>query len=305
MSCDNLQENGFVARKAFTSFALAVDPTLAEWMAKHVSFPNSMVDRITPATTEEDRMATTKKLGIVDSWPVVCEPFFQWVLEDKFVAGRPPFEDAGVQLVKDVEPYELMKLRLLNASHQSIAYFGLLLDYELVHEVTQDDLVTNFMKAYLDREATSTLKPLAGIDVAEYKAKVLERFQNPNVRDTLARLAMDGSDRITNFVMPVIIDRLAKGESIWQSTAIVVSFARCLEGKSDSGKKINVVDRSKEKLSHFTNSLRTDSKAIRGEHEVFGDLVNDEQFIKVFQIIYDKLHKDGSKETLLWLMAQK
>lgn len=118
MSCDNLQENGRIARKAFLGFAKAVDENLAKWIEQNVSFPNSMVDRITPVTTDLDRKTISDKLGVTDLWPVVCEPFIQWVLEDSFVAGRPPFEQSVVQLVPDVEPYELMKLRLLNAGHQ-------------------------------------------------------------------------------------------------------------------------------------------------------------------------------------------
>jgi mannitol 2-dehydrogenase len=194
MSCDNLQENGKIAKHAFSSFARAVDPSLAEWMTSHVTFPCSMVDRITPVTTDEDRVRTSEKLGIVDSWPVVCEPFIQWVLEDSFVAGRPPFEKSCVQLVDDVEPYEFMKLRLLNAGHQAIAYFGLIMGYVYVHDVTRDPKIAGFLRAYMNKEATSTLKPLAGMNVEEYKEKIVERFQNPNVRDTLARLAGECND---------------------------------------------------------------------------------------------------------------
>lgn len=138
MSCDNLQENGKIARKAFTGYAETADPQLAAWMVDHVSFPSSMVDRITPATTEMDCKTTEKKLGIVDAWPVVCEPFLQWVQEDSFVTGRAPFEKTEVQLVDNAEPSELIKLRLLNVSHQAIAYFGLMMSFELVHDDAQD-----------------------------------------------------------------------------------------------------------------------------------------------------------------------
>jgi mannitol 2-dehydrogenase len=203
LSCDNLQENGKIARKAFCSFARAVDSELAEWIIKNVTFPNSMVDRITPVTTDDDRKCVAEKLKLIDSWPVVCEDFIQWVIEDKFVSGRPPFEKhSAVQIVDDVEPYEFMKLRLINAGHQAIAYFGLLLDFTYVHHVTQFELIENYLNAYMDREATSTLRPVAGIDVAKYKAKTVERFQNANILDTLMRLAFDGSDRVFKFVIP-------------------------------------------------------------------------------------------------------
>ena len=144
MSCDNIQGNGDVARKSFVAFAALRDPELGAWVEQQVRFPNSMVDRITPVTTDEDRAEIRRRFGIEDSWPVVCEPFTQWVLEDDFGNGRPPLEDVGVQLVSDVEPYELMKLRLLNASHQALCYFGYLAGYRLVHEVCQDPLFAAF-----------------------------------------------------------------------------------------------------------------------------------------------------------------
>ena len=135
---------------------------------------------------------------------MVCEPFTQWVLEDHFGDGRPPFEEAGVQVVDDVEPYELMKLRLLNASHQALCYFGYLAGYRLVHDVCQDPLFADFLLAYMDREATPTLQPVPGIDLDDYKRQLIERFSNPQVRDTVARLCAESSDRIPKWLLPVI-----------------------------------------------------------------------------------------------------
>jgi len=304
MSCDNMQENGAMTKRAFHGFAKALDPALSEWMTENVTFPNSMVDRITPVTADSDRTRTSEKLGIKDGWPVVCEPFIQWVLEDSFVAGRPPFEKDAVQLVEDVEPYELMKLRLLNASHQAITYFGLLMNYEFVHEVTLNKLIVSFFRAFMDKEAGTTLKPVPGINLEEYKASLVERFQNPNVRDTLARIGTDGSDRIAKFVMPVITDRLAKGESIYLSTAIVVSFAKFLNGVNESGNVLDVADRMKDKLAVLAKKLQNDATAIRDEHEIFGDNVKNEVFLKTFKEIYEKLDKEGSEKTLNWLIAK-
>ena len=152
MSCDNLQGNGHLSRRAFTAFASLRDPELGAWVAHEVRFPNSMVDRITPVTTDEDRAEVRERFGVDDRWPVVCEPFTQWVLEDSFSLGRPPYEDAGVQVVEDVEPYELMKLRLLNASHQALCYFAYLDGYRLVHEAAQDPLFREFLRGYMDLE---------------------------------------------------------------------------------------------------------------------------------------------------------
>src|SRR5690606_4008127 len=138
MSCDNIQGNGDIARVAFTSFARATDPVLADWIAQNVAFPSSMVDRITPATTDADRNSVRERYGIEDAWPKVAEPFVQWVLEDHFPTDSPPYEEVGVQVVANVLPYELMKPRLLNATHQAMAYSGLLAGYRYAHEVCQD-----------------------------------------------------------------------------------------------------------------------------------------------------------------------
>ena len=194
MSCDNIQGNGHAARRSFVAFANLKDAELGKWVETNVEFPNSMVDRITPVTTDDDRALVRDRFGIDDGWPVVCEPFTQWTLEDAFNQGRPPFEDAGVQVVPDVEPYELMKLRLLNASHQALCYFGYLAGYRLVHDVAQDPLFAEFLLAYMDREATPTLEPVPGIDLDEYKHQLIDRFSNAQVKDTVARAPFSCSD---------------------------------------------------------------------------------------------------------------
>src|SRR5690348_9663448 len=182
-----------------------------------------MVDRITPATTDADRAEVADRFGIDDRWPVVCEPFVQWVLEDDFADGRPPYEDAGVQLVGEVEPYELMKLRLLNASHQALCYFAYLSGYRLVHDAAQDPLFAEFLLAYMDREATPTLEPVPGVDLDEYKHQLIDRFSNAQVRDTVARLCAESSDRIPKWLLPVIRHNLETGGEILRSTAVVAA----------------------------------------------------------------------------------
>jgi mannitol 2-dehydrogenase len=187
MSCDNIPRNGDLTGRVLTAVARRRDPGLAEWIEAHAGFPSSMVDRITPATTDADRAGLRDRLGIEDRWPVVCEPYAQWVLEDAFAAGRPPYERASVQLVDDVEPYELMKLRLLNASHQALCYFAHPAGYRLVHEGAQDPLFSRFLCGYMDEEGTPTLPPVPGVDLDAYKRTLIERFANPEVRDTIAR----------------------------------------------------------------------------------------------------------------------
>lgn len=232
VSCDNIEGNGDVAREAFTAYAEKSHPGLADWMAAHTRFPNSMVDRITPVTSPEviDWLAT--EVGVEDQWPVAAEPFTSWVLEDSFSDGRPAFEDVDVLLVDDVTPYELMKLRLLNASHQALCYFAYLAGYRLVHDAAGDPLFAEFLRRYMDSEGTPTLLPVPGIDLPEYKSTLIERFANPGVRDTIVRLCFGSSDRIPKWLLPVIRENLASGAPIELSAAVVASWARYAEGVS-------------------------------------------------------------------------
>jgi mannitol 2-dehydrogenase len=298
MSCDNIQGNGDAARRSFVAFATLRDPALGAWMDAHVAFPNAMVDRITPVTTDADRAEVADRFGVEDLWPVVCEPFSQWVLEDDFPAGRPPLEQAGVQLVTDVEPYELMKLRLLNASHQALCYLGRLAGYELVHDVCRDPLFAGFLLAYMDREATPTLEPVPGIDLYRYKRQLIERFSNPYVRDTVARLCAESSDRIPKWLLPVIRHNLASGGEIERSALVVASWARYATGLDEKGAPIEVVDRLRDTLTPLARRYPDDELAFLAEREVFGDLVDDARFVEVYRRHLESLHTRGARATL-------
>jgi mannitol 2-dehydrogenase len=303
MSCDNIQGNGDAARRSFVAFARLRDAKLGEWIEREVAFPNSMVDRITPVTTDEDIAEVSRRFGIDDQWPVVCEPFTQWVLEDNFTAGRPPLEDAGVQLVTDVEPYELMKLRLLNASHQALCYFAYLAGYRLVHEASQDPLFATFLLAYMDREATPTLEPVPGIDLDEYKHNLIARFSNAGVRDTVARLCAESSDRIPKWLLPVIRRNLETGGEIQRSAAVVASWARYAEGVDEQGQPIEVVDRLRDQLMAIARRQREDPLAFIANREVFGDLVDNERFVSAYRPVLASLHNKGARATLEDLVA--
>ncbi len=298
MSCDNLQGNGHLARRAFTAFARLRDPELGDWVEREARFPNSMVDRITPATTDADRAEVRQRFGIEDQWPVVCEPYTQWVLEDAFTAGRPPYEQAGVQVVDDVEPYELMKLRLLNASHQAMCYFAYLSGYRLVHEAAQDPLFQAFLLGYMDQEATPTLAPVPGVDLDGYKHTLIERFSNPQVRDTIARLCAESSDRIPKWLLPVIRQQLATGGEIRRSVAVVASWSRYAEGVDEQGNPIEVVDRLRDSLTRLARRQREDPGAFIANRDVFGDLADNERFVTVYRSALASLHERGARATL-------
>ena len=298
VSCDNIPGNGGVAHKMISAFARLKDPELADWLEREVSFPNSMVDRITPVTTEADRALLAERFGVEDAWPVVCEPFTQWALEDNFSSGRPPFQDVGVQMVTDVEPYELMKLRLLNASHQALCYLGYLAGYRYAHEVCQDPLFTRFLLGYMDHEATPTLAPVPGVDLQQYKHQLIERFANPEIRDTLARLCAESSDRIPKWLLPVIREQLATGGEIGRSTLVVAAWARYAEGQDEQGQPIEVVDRLAEQLTERARRQRKEPLLFISDRDLFGDLIDNERFVTAYRLALDSLHDRGARATL-------
>jgi mannitol 2-dehydrogenase len=305
VSCDNIQHNGDVARRSFAAFATLRDPELGAWLDREVPFPNSMVDRITPATTDDDRAEVARRFGVDDAWPVVCEPFTQWVLEDRFGLGRPPLEDAGVQVVADVDPYERMKLRLLNASHQGLAYLGRLAGYRLVHDAAQDPLFQRFLLGYMEEEATPTLLPVPGIDLDDYRRELIARFSNPAVRDTLARLAFDGSERLTKWLLPVVRDNLAAGGEVRRSAAVVAGWARYSEGVDEQGESIDIADRRRDTLVAAARRQREDPLAFLADRQLFGDLVDDEHFTTPYLATLDSLYRRGARATLEALVAEE
>ncbi len=298
MSCDNLPGNGELSKRVFSAFARLRDPEFGDWIERAVSFPNSMVDRITPATTSADQDEVRQRLGIDDRWPVVCEPYAQWVLQDAFTAGRPEYDQAGVQLVERVEPYELMKLRLLNASHQAMCYFAYLAGYRLVHQAAQDPVFRAFLLGYLDQEATPTLPPVPGVDLDEYKRTLLDRFANPYVGDTIARLCEYGSDRIPKFLLPVIRSQLAAGGQVRRSAAVVASWARYAEGSDEQGAPIEVADRLSDDLRRRALGQRAEPDAFIANRAVFGDLAEDERFAGAYRSALASLHQRGARATL-------
>nr|WP_228836380.1 mannitol dehydrogenase family protein [Nocardia brasiliensis] len=298
LSCDNIEGNGAVARKTFSAFARLRDAELGDWVAAEVRFPNSMVDRITPVTPPDAAAEVERRFGVRDGWPVVTEPFTQWVLEDSFTSGRPDYGAVGVQLVDDVAPYELMKLRLLNASHQALAYFGYLSGYRLVHDAALDPVFRRFLLRYMDTEATPTLLPVPGVDLADYKQTLIERFANPAIGDTIARLCAESSDRIPKWVLPVIRRRLADGGEITCAAALVASWARYAEGTDEQGEPIEIVDRLRERLGPLARRQRTDRTAFLSDREVFGDLIDEPRFVREYVAALDSLYAKGARATV-------
>lgn len=301
-SCDNIQGNGDVAKKMFVAFAKAKDKSLGEWIHEYIAFPNSMVDRIAPVTTAEDIAMVKERFAIEDRFPSVCEPFYQWVIEEHFTQGRPAYEKVGAQLVADVEPYELMKLRLLNASHQALTYFGYLSGYRYAHEVCSDPEFVEFLLNYMDFEGTPTLHPVEGIDLYQYKRTLIERFANPEVRDTLARLCAESSDRIPKWLLPVVREQLEmESPQIRRSAAVVASWARYAEGLDEQGDPIEVVDRLKDELMAIAVKNNEDELAFIRNRSVFGDLIDNELFVCAYAEAMRSLKEHGAKATIIAL----
>jgi len=303
MSCDNIQGNGHVARTAILAFAERIDPSLAAWIAEEVSFPNSMVDRITPATTEEQRASVAERFGVEDRWPVLSESFEQWVLEDDFTAGRPPYDQVGVQLVADVEPYELMKLRLLNASHQAMSYLGLLAGETYVHDVCRDELFTRFLLGYMHDEARPTLDPVPGIDIDDYCAELMRRFGSEAIKDTFARQIVDGSERIPKFLLPVVREQLRTGGGIARSALVLAAWSRFLEGVGDDGEVLEPVDRRLAQLQEAAAREAVEPGAFLDQVDVFGELGSDARLREAFIVARARLAAVGARAAVEEVVA--
>ena len=303
MSCDNVVRNGAVAREAFAGFADLLDPELGTWVRAHVAFPSSMVDRITPATTDEDRHLLAERHGVADAWPVVCEPYLQWVLEDVWSADRPPLEQAGVQLVEDVHPYETMKLRLLNAGHQALGYLGYLAGHRTTDAACADPLLAAFLLAYMEQEASPTLLPVPGVDLAEYRRTLLARFANPAVRDTLARLCAESSDRIPTFLLPVVRDRLAAGGDVRLAALVCAAWARYAAGVDEQGAPVVVVDRMLEPVRAAAALAPRDPSAFLRLPGVFEDLAEHPAFVGAFAKQLTSLYEHGARATVQAALA--
>ena len=219
MSCDNIPHNGVVARNAVAGLAKLSDPEFSHWIIDQVAFPNGMVDRITPATGDREREIITREFGIEDNWPVFCEDFTQWVLEDNFPAGRPALERVGVLRAR-VTSYEHMKIRILNGGHAVIAYPAGLLDIHFVHEAMEHSLIRSFLQKIEREEIIPVVPPVPDTDLQGYFNKSVERFANPKIGDTIRRLCLDGSNRQPKFIIPSIAERLIRCGCHWPRPCI-------------------------------------------------------------------------------------
>ncbi|MFB2550101.1 mannitol dehydrogenase family protein [Ensifer soli] len=298
MSCDNIPGNGEVTHAAVVGLARLSDPALADWIDENVAFPNGMVDRITPATSRREIDVTASDYGIEDNWPVFCEEFKQWVLEDKFPQGRPALEKVGVQFVPDVAPYEHMKIRILNGGHAAIAYPASLLDIHFVHEAMEEPLIRAFLAKLETEEIIPVIPPVPDTDLRDYYTLIESRFSNPKIGDTIPRLAQDGSNRQPKFILPSTADRLAAGEDVVGLALVSALWCRYFEGTSDSGKAIVFNDASAERLQAAALAAKSDPDAFLALSDIFGEVATSDLFRRRFARALRHLYEKGTRETL-------
>jgi mannitol 2-dehydrogenase len=287
LSCDNVHRNGDAARKAMLSAAARIDPSLPDWIAEHCTFPNSMVDRITPATADEDRDWLRERAGIEDAWPVVSEQFRQWVMEDDFATHRPAWEDVGAQFTERIDDWELYKLRILNAGHSSMAYLAALADIAYVHQVMTVPAMRSFLTGLIYKEAMPTLAEIPGHNREEYAASVLERFANVGVRDPIARLCIDGSAKFPSFLIPTIEWQLACGGPIDRAAMALAGWARYL---AVVDVERQAFDASGDDARRYAAAATADPLAFLGYETVFSPgLRASERFRSAFASAYELL----------------
>ncbi|MFV0293562.1 MAG: mannitol dehydrogenase family protein [Paracoccus sp. (in: a-proteobacteria)] len=303
MCCDNIPHNGVITREAVVETARLSDSELADWIADNVAFPNGMVDRITPATSDRER-AMIRDMGVDDASPVFCEDFTQWVLEDNFPAGRPALEKVGVEFVEDVTPWELMKIRILNGGHAVIAYPAGLMDVHFVHEAMEHDLVLGFLEKVERDEIIPAVPPVPNTDLDAYFGKVKERCANPKIGDTVRRLCLDGSNRQPKFIIPTIADRLTAGKSIEGLALESALWCRYCAGTTDSGARIEPNDPDWDRLTRVAQESRKTPDSWLGMSDIYGDVGRNPEFAASFASWLNALWCDGTAATLRRYIGQ-
>ncbi len=298
MSCDNLPHNGLVARGAVIGLARLVDEQLANWIETHASFPNGMVDRIAPATGPLEKKLIVDDHGIQDGYPVFCEDYLQWVLEDKFVNGRPQLESVGVQFVDDVTPFEAMKIRMLNGGHAVIAYPAGLLDIEFVSQAMQHPLIVGFLDKIENQEIIPTVPSVPGTDLQGYYSLISARFANPKIADTIRRLCFDGSNRQPKFIIPTLRDRIASNSSIDGLAICCALWCRYCYGETDSGTVIESNDPSWSVLKEAATAARENPEVWLAMEDVYGTVGENPVFRTAFTKHLNALWEHGTEKLL-------
>ena len=306
--CDNLPQNGALVCGLAVSFATLRDAALADWIAREIAFPSTMVDRIVPATTDDDIAQNDAALGVEDHAAVVHEPFIQWVIEDRFVADRPAWDAAGALFVHEVDPYESMKLRLLNASHSAFAYLGFLAGHEFIYQVAAQRYFVAFMRRFTGDEVSPALVPPPGIDLAAYRDALVRRFANPALPHRTQQIAMDGSQKLPQRILATVRDNLAANRSIELATLAVAGWMRYVYGEDEQGRRIDVSDPLAPTFASLAAAHRGDpagfAQALLALRAIFDeDLHNEPRFAAPVTRWLLQLFTDGAAKTVAKAVA--
>ena len=299
LCCDNLPANGRTVKRVLARLAYLRDPALGQYVEAHLACPCTMVDRIVPATTDGDRARISATLGLRDAWPVVTEPFTQWVIEDHFPQGRPDWALAGAQFVRDVAPYELMKLRLLNGAHSCIAYLGYLSGCETVAQAMANPDMVRFVESLMREDVTPTLQVPDGADLPAYARALVERFKNQALKHRTWQIAMDGSQKLPQRLLGTIRDRLAVGADISRPALGVAAWMRYVTGVDEKGAAIDVRDPLAAQLRAIADAAGRDTRrlaaGLMGVEAIFGrDLAGDERFSGPVAAALARLYERGA-----------
>ena len=281
-SCDNIQGNGDVAKKALTYYLEKAQPELIPWMEEHVSFPNAMVDRITPLTGVDEMEKLKDEFLVDDQWPVFCEPFIQWVIEDNFSEGRPEWEKVGVQFVENVLPFENMKLRLLNAGHSVLGMLGALHGYTTIDEAARDEEFSYFLKAFMKDEVSPILGDLGNIDLDVYIISLMERFQNIHIKDLISRICLESSAKIPIFLLPTIKAQLQGLGCFKRAAFVVAAWCKYNDGVDENGRHYDIEDHMSDELIRAAALSHQEPVRFLEIESVFGDLVQKQSFVDTF-----------------------
>jgi mannitol 2-dehydrogenase len=293
MSCDNLPDNGGAARRAVVGFAAQRSAELAQWIEHNVAFPSTMVDRITPKTTDAEKALVAQDFGVIDRWPVIAEPFRQWIVEDAFCNGRPPLEDVGVDVVNDIGPYKLAKARLLNGTHSAISYLGLLLGHETTDMAMRDPLVYRYVEQLMRVEVSPLVPRNLALDLVDYRASVLERLSNPGVADKLTRLAARGSTKMPSYLLPSLREGRGARRPTTLLTLALAAWFRYLRGYDMQGRSISIEDHRAGELKTLALAGLTDPRPLLGFRDIFGDLGDDVEFVDTFKQMLHDIDRTG------------
>ena len=300
LSCDNLAHNGAALRQVVCSFARQLDAALADWIAAEVAFPSTMVDRIVPATTDAERATVAEQLGYRDAAPVPCEPFRQWVVEDRFAQGRPAWHAVGAQLVDDVTPFELAKLRMLNGTHSTLAYLSMLGGFATIDAAIADAAMRHLIHAMMTQEIAPTLIMPASFDLCGYRDALLERYANPALKHRCAQIAMDGSQKLPPRLLATIAARIAAGQPYQRLALAVAAWMTFLRGHADDGTCYDIGDPLADRLKALAASAQGEPQALMdallGVREVFAaELAGHVEFRATLYQALQLLRENGAR----------